>query len=416
MNRSLIGTIDPKDKKITIWGAGFSGLVLGYFFKKNGFKVTIYEKSNHVGGKIATRQTPYGLAETGANALFLNEDALELLKDLNLEILPASPKLKKLLFLKGKPRKALQLKIVSKVAFNALKKPPLISDGLSVSDFFQPLLGNNVIENYLTPALSGIYATPSDKLHFKSLFQDFNQKHQFKSYLEFFKLLIKNKKSKSTNELKGSVSFEGGMQVLIDKLHSYLKEEIKLNSKEIYKSFGNNIICTDALSASELIKNFHPEIANELARIKYQELSSSTVFLKREIKSLQNSFGILLPSSANFNSIGIVNNKGVFPANNANVFAYTLIAKKELNKNAIFHDLNLLHSDLTEEDIEHIEATYWSKAIPIYDLQRFLCIKKISALLNEKKQLAFFGNYVSGISLREMVTAAKNFVSSMMEE
>jgi len=235
MNRTLLGNIDPKDKKVTIWGAGFSGLVLGYFLKKSGFKVSILEKSEQVGGKIATRQTAFGLAETGANALFLNEDSLELLKDLNLEILPASKKLTKLLYIKGRPRKALQLKLFTKLAFNIFKKPPLVSDGLSVSDFFQPLLGNNIIDNYLSPALSGIYATPSEKLHFKSIFQNFNQKHQFKSYWDFIRLLVKTKKAKSQNELKGSVSFEGGMQVLINKLHSFLKEEIKLNSTENFK-------------------------------------------------------------------------------------------------------------------------------------------------------------------------------------
>jgi phytoene dehydrogenase-like protein len=48
MNR-VIGKIDPSDKHVYIWGAGFSGLVLGYYLKSEGYKVTIYEKTNKIG-------------------------------------------------------------------------------------------------------------------------------------------------------------------------------------------------------------------------------------------------------------------------------------------------------------------------------------------------------------------------------
>ena len=61
MNR-IIGKINPDQRHVTIWGAGFSGLILGYFLKDQGYSVTIYEKSNRIGGKIQTKRTGAGLA------------------------------------------------------------------------------------------------------------------------------------------------------------------------------------------------------------------------------------------------------------------------------------------------------------------------------------------------------------------
>jgi oxygen-dependent protoporphyrinogen oxidase len=413
---NIIGRINPEDKNVTIWGAGFSGLVMGYFLKKQGYKVILYEKSSRAGGKIKTKKTPYGIAETGANALYLNEDSLELLKELKLEPIQASKKLKKLLLLNGKPKRAFHLSVLSKLALNAHKKPPLISDGLTVAEFFRPLLGTEIINRYLSPALGGIYAAPSDSLHFKSIFESAADKAQFHSYWEFIRLLMKNKRSEIKLEVSGSVSFEGGMQELINKLSEALKSEIKYNYKENFRIKGNTIICTDALSASDLLKTVRPEVSTELKRIRYQELSSITVFLKREIKSLQRSFGVLVPLGSNFNSIGIINNKAVFPINNSNVFSYTFIGRRQLNESQIKEDIKFLNSDFVPEDIEHLENTHWEKAIPIYDLQRFLSVKKLHELLENDQNFAIFGNYVAGISLREMVSHAKKFAKNFGHE
>src|SRR6187549_1165082 len=109
--KRVIGKINPKEKNVAIWGAGFSGLVLGYYLKDQGYKITIYEKSNKVGGKIQTKKTSAGLVEKGANALYLNNDGLELLKDLKLEPIPATKKLKRLILLNGKPRRPMQLSV-----------------------------------------------------------------------------------------------------------------------------------------------------------------------------------------------------------------------------------------------------------------------------------------------------------------
>lgn len=410
--KRVIGRLNPQDKHITIWGAGFSGLVLGYYLKDLGYHVTIHERSNKVGGKIHTKKTSAGLIETGANALYMNADGMDLLKNLKLEPLPATKKLKRFLMINGKLKRPVQLKVLSKLAINGHKKPPLISDGLTVAEFFRPLIGEENIQKFLAPVLGGIYATPTENLHFKSVFYDFSHVAQFNSYWDFIKLAIKRQKSKPRLEISGSVSFEGGMQTLINRLAESLKPNIKLNYKEKFEIKGNTILCTDAITAAELTREVRPEISTELSRIKYQQLSSVTVFMKREIKAIQRSFGALIPLGSGLNSIGVINNKAIFPDNNENVYSYTFISRKKCTEEDIISDIKSLNRDFLPEDIDHMENTYWEKALPVYDIQRYLSIKKLHQLAKKEENFAIFGNYVAGISLREMITSAKIFANN----
>lgn len=407
--KRVIGKIDPSDKHVTIWGAGFAGLVLGYYLKSEGYKITIYEKSNKVGGKIQTKKIEGGYVEKGPNALFLNADGLELLKELKLEPLPAAKKLKRLLMVNGKPKRPFQMGLLSKLGTNVYKKPPLITDGLTVAEFFRPLLGQEKVDRFVSPALSGIYAAPSEQLHFRSVFDQVGKKAQYESYFDFIKHMMKVQKAQPKLEVSGSVSFEGGMQTLINRLADVLKHDIKLNYKENFRLKNNTIICTDALSAAELVGSLRPEISKELSRIRYTSLSSVTVFLKREIKPLNKAFGVVIPQETGFNAFGILNNKAIFPANNENLLSYTLIGKNKLSEEEVLSDLQKLHPELTKEDIDHTEMNFWDKALPLYDLQRFLAVKKLHQIARNEQNLAFFGNYAAGISLREMITAAKTF-------
>jgi protoporphyrinogen oxidase len=407
--RRIIGKINPEDKNVHIWGAGFSGLVLGYYLKDQGYNVTIHEKSNRVGGKIQTKKSGPGLVEKAANALYLNQDGLDLLKELKLEPLPATKKLKRFIMLNGKPKKPFQFGLFSRAARNVYKKPPLVSDGLTVAEFFRPLMGEENLKNYISPVLGGIYAVPAEQLHFKSIFPQVGKKAQFDSYWSFIKMMISYYKAQPKLEIEGTVSFDGGMQTLINRLAEVLKNDIKLNSKDHFKLRGNTIICTDSINAAELLKECRPELSAELARIQYRELSSTTVFLKREIKSLAKSFGVLIPKDNGYHSIGILNNKAIFPSNNENVTTYTLISPKKLTKEEVIQDLSLLNPEITGQDVDYIETTFWDKGLPIYDLHLFLSVKKMHQLARKETNLAVFGNYVAGISLREMITAAKNF-------
>jgi protoporphyrinogen oxidase len=68
-----------------------------------------------------------------------------------------------------------------------------------------------------------------------------------------------------------------------------------------------------------------------------------------------------------------------------------------------------LAPDIVPEEVDHMEISHWDHALPVYDLQLFLAVKKLHQLSQKENNFAIFGNYVAGISLREMISAAKAF-------
>ena len=102
-------------------------------------------------------------------------------------------------------------------------------------------------------------------------------------------------------------------------------------------------------------------------------------------------------------------------ANSIEYIKQSLDSLKNLTDEEVLQDVLLLNSDVKGEDIEHIETTKWEKALPVYDLQLYLAVKKLHQLAQQENDLAIFGNYVAGISLREMITAAKTFARSPLD-
>lgn len=403
--KGIIGRIDPSDRRVSVWGAGISGLLIGHYLKKAGFSVTVFENSSQLGGKIQSKLVNGAVVEKAANALFLNADGFDLIQELGLEILTPPKKLDRYIFNEGRPRSPFSLGLLKQI-FNLLKKPPQITEGISVADFFLPFLGEEKIRTLLSPALSGIYSTDANTLHFLSLFPEAKDSRSFSSYWAFFRH-IKNKRKGRPTPKKGSVGFRGGMQTLAHALAEGL--DVRLSSKDRINFRENNIICTEAFSAADLIQSYRGDVSEELRRIRYLPVSTVNVFLKHEIKKLRRAFGVLIPSFERFKAIGVLNNRAIFSENYPNTISYTLISPQETSDADVLEDLKRLDSSIDFSDILNIDRTDWKYGLPHYDLNRYLSIKKLHALTQGEQRLAIFGNYVQGISLREMISEAKRF-------
>lgn len=406
--KGIIGKIDPADKKVSVWGAGISGLLIAYYLKKAGFNVTVFETASEVGGKIQSKIVNGAVVEKAANALFLNADGYELIQELGLEILRPPKKLVRFIFTNGKPRSPFSFSLLKKF-WNLWKRPPQITDGLSVADFFLPLLGEEKVKTLLSPALSGIYATDASSLHFLSLFPETMDARSFPSYWAFFKH-VKSMRKGRTAPVRGSVGFRGGMQNFAKSLAENL--DVQLATKHRINFRENNIICTEAFSAADLLRSHRPDMSEVLRGIRYLQVSTVNVFLKYEISKLKRAFGVLIPSFENFKAIGILNNRAIFSENYPNTISYTLISPQESTDEEVLKDLKRLDPGIEFSDLLNIERTDWQKGLPLYDLNRYLSIKKLHGQIEREERLAIFGNYVQGISLREMISEAKRFASN----
>ena len=74
-------------RAVTVVGGGFSGLATAYYLSRAGIPVEIVEKTDRLGGLIATLQTPHGPVETAAIGMrnFARVDAV--CRDLGLQML-----------------------------------------------------------------------------------------------------------------------------------------------------------------------------------------------------------------------------------------------------------------------------------------------------------------------------------------
>ncbi len=393
-----------KGKPVHIWGAGVSGLILGYYLKKAGHRVYLYEKENRVGGKIGTTLTEFGPIENGANALFLSPDALELLDELKLAPLPSALKLKRHLFINGKFTSPLSLSLILKIIFGRNKKTPQLSNP-TVEDYLLPLLGQELIDHLVSPSLGGIYATEARGLDMQSLFPE---EFSAKTYGEFIKRIRLRLKKNRGMRISGSVSFKGGMQIFINALSDSLKDEIKLNYNEPFHLQENTVITADAITAGELLKE--TPFASHLKSIQYAKLSTTTLFLKEKIAPLKQSFGVLIPRDQKIHSIGVLSNKDIFSANYSQYPSYTFITPEVDDLNAkIMSDLQVLAPNIKKSDFLFMESKLYPAALPVYNKERREAIESMHELSQTNSNIILFGNYVAGISLREMITAAKNF-------
>jgi len=347
-----------------------SGLLAGYHFKRNNIDFEIFEKSGRIGGKIQSFNIGNNIFEAAANSILMTPKLKSFFKELALEPIPTNKNLKRLIYKNNSIRSFPFLNFIELpgLFFRLLKKCPTDIDSMSVKDFWSPLLGANNCNNVLTPILNGIYATPSEQLKFTDVFNtDFAFKN--KSYFSYLKFL------RSKMDGVKSVSFQGGMEELPKKLGSFLKDHISLNN-EIHDYPPNTLICTDS---SQILEEGNTSIY-------------SHCLISSPIDKLNNSYGILFSGADDI--LGIVCNHQIFSFNQDP--SYTIMSKVIMSKIEIKNKLQKLFNQ--KVSISHYEAFQWPKGLPLYDHSRENKIKNL-----DLKNLAYFGNYTSGISLRSLI-------------
>lgn len=284
-----------------------------------------------------------------------------------------------------------------------IKKPPLITSNLSVADFFSPLLGEDRIKSFLSPALRGIYAVNSQQLNMLSIWPEQEGK-QYSSFFYFFKSIKKMKAH--------SYSFRNGMQEFIDAAKNEIGENnIHLNCSKEFTLTTNTIVATDAHSAAELLQERYPLIAKNLAMIDYCPLKSTTLFFSHTQTRFQKTFGLLVGQDEPFHTLGILLNNEIFPHRHKDGgMSCTIISQPDLNEDILKKELSEL--GVTSRQWQGYKEYSYTKALPIYNQSRYELIKQCHSQMPHQG-LMIVGNYVAGISLREIYYTIKTAVEDL---
>ena len=447
-------------KKIGIIGSGISGLTAAFLLKRRSFDVTLFEKSNHVGGNIQTVKIDDFTVEYAPNSLLKSPRLVDLIKELKLEseVLAADPANKKRYVLRNGKLKSLPMSVAKmaandyfslKARLRLLKEPFVKSkspENESVAEFFERRLGREIVERAADPFIAGIYAGNPENLSVKAAFPRLYELEK-----DFGSLLIGSLRSKTEQadqDFPRTFSFVGGVQTMTDKLVERLGESIVVNAEvtRIKKTshgkwrlatkideniFDAIIISTPAEPAAKLIENFDAGLSKQLVNIYYPPVAMVFFGVKKE-KIAQNldGFGFLVPSSEKRKILGTIWNSAVFEnrapggyhlltnfiggARNAELFEKSDTELGEM----VYAELKSILGLCDVPDLTHIKR--WRKAIPQYVLGYEKIESAIENFCRRNAGIYFCSNFYRGISVGDCVKNAyrtadeiESFLSSL---
>ncbi len=386
--------------KVTIIGAGFSGLSLAYFLIKKGFQVEVFETKSSPGGLIQTIETDRGLVETAATSVLLTSDLEEIIKDININcFLPKKKSRKKYICVNHSPKR-IPLKLIDllslfkgivKLLLNKKKVAPLKNE--SLSSWSDRVFNSEVTKKLVSPAMTGIYADSANNLS---------------ASLVLKKVFTKEKKSRS----KGPVNFKGGMGNFIQALEKFLiKNHVQFHydsQVDDFNTISNPVVIATSYQQAR-------ELNIDLPIIPLKDVSSVTLFF--DGTPPLEGFGTLFPLEENLSSQGVLFNTSMFEGRTKTGYSETWILsnKTDLSKDKL---LELILEDRdkvfkTNESPVDSMIHHWPEAFPLYG-------KELEALLykepNLPKSVFLTGNYLGNLGLSGIIEQNKLLSIKMSQE
>ncbi len=462
--------MDKSKIKITVLGAGISGLATSYWLHKEGFNITVLEARSESGGAMQTEFEDGFLIDYGPNSGLETTPLIkELVDEIGLkdEMIYANEEGNKRYILKNdklhalpmNPPSFIKTKLFSSKAKFRLMAEPFISkssDGYyqSIAEFVKRRLGQEFLDYAIDPFVSGVFAGDPNKLSVKSAFPKLYRLEEL--YGGLFKGMIKGAKErkKSNEESKQSAkmfSFKNGMQsfprAIADNLQNKIKFQcdvdkvLKENGKykiaykqnDELKELETDIVLSTipSFKTANVFQDIDKNLSEHLNDLFYPPVMVLYVGYKKEqIKQPLDGFGFLIPSKEKKSFLGAIWSSTIF-VNRANhdSAAFTLFVggarkpdilnsdKQELIDNVIEEFKSIMQID---EDPIFIKEKLWSRAIPQYNIGYIEHENYFEKFELENPGLFLSGNYRGGISVGDCVKNSeivfnriKNFTNNL---
>jgi oxygen-dependent protoporphyrinogen oxidase len=444
---------------VAIIGGGITGLTAGYYLKQRGVPVTVYEAANRCGGAVQTTRSGGFLAECGPNTILETSPLITaLIRDLGLEGRrwysdPAAEN--RFLVRGGKPMllpNSLPAFIASPLfspgAKLRLMAEPFIGHGdaeteESVAEFVVRRLGREFLDYAIDPLVGGIYAGNPANLSVKEAFPKLLAvERRYRSLIlgQFLGARERKKRAEVSKQNAKKISFDEGLQVLIDELARQLGPAVCLGSpvnaiEETPHGWWLKISPRSKIEYREHSAVLYAGTADRLAQIQFtthQALGLGSLseiyhppvasvvlgFRRAEVAHPLNGFGMLIPRVEGFNTLGAIFSSSLFPgrapARHVTITSYIggarnpSLALREPGEltSLVVADLRKLLGVTGEPVYEH--QFVHTKAIPQYEVGygRF----KNLMFEAEVKCPGFFmaGHYRDGISLGDSIVSGHN--------
>lgn len=445
-------------KKITILGAGISGLTTAYWLNKNGFDIKILEADIEPGGSMRSSTENNFLIDYGPNSGLETTPLIRQIVDeigLSNEMVYASESSNKRYILKNSelhalptsPPAFLKTKLFSAKAKFRLLAEPFIgksNDGYyqSMSEFVRRRLGQEFLDYAIDPFVSGVFAGDPSKLSVKSAFPKLYRLEEL--YGGLIKGLIKGarerkQRAEQSKQIAKMFSFINGMQsfpkTIAQKLNDNILYDCRVQSVErktsdngeqvwkiIYEQNGqmHELISELILStvpayiASKIFGGIDAGLSEHLDKIYYPPVMVLYLgFKKEKIGRPLDGFGYLIPSKENKTYLGAIWSSSIFPNRCADEnAAFTLfiggaraphlfeMGKEKLIEKVISEFKTTMN---ISGDPVILKESLWMKAIPQYNVGYIEHENYFDKFEKENPGLFLGGNYRGGISVGDCV-------------
>ncbi|MDY6820221.1 MAG: protoporphyrinogen oxidase [Deferribacterota bacterium] len=450
---------------ICIIGGGISGVsaasIISNIAKKNNKKVniTLFEKSERLGGSVYTKENNGFRIEAGPNGFLNNKTStLNLFKEANLSNLLIKSndasriryiyKDNKLVKLPEKPIEFLKSDILSLKGklrvlgeFFVPKKKDNYDE--TIADFAERRLGKEAKDYLIAPMVSGVFAGDISKLSLKASFPTIYELE--KDYGGLFKGLFKKKDKKSGPSGPKSIliSCKGGLYnglIALSEQNKHLdlklneevisidnENKISVNTTKNNYNFDKIILTIPAYNLSNVIKGLDSELSYLFSTIKYAPACVVGLgFSNESLPDPLKGFGFLIPPKENKKILGILFTSSIFPErapDNHKLIRIILGGDGNewiLQKNTK-ELIELAYSQA--KDILKIkgkpiveECFLFEKAIPQYYVGHYEKVKKIENILNKYNNIYIGGNILYGISMNDCTAQSYKIAEKIFKE
>lgn len=433
----MIGTIDPTKSDVKIIGAGISGMLAAYYLHRKGYHVTLIEKESFSGGMIRTLQTPLGPVETAAHSFLGSSDITELCHELGVALTSVRKDSRARYVLRDRSlrRFPLSVKETLGVVYRLSTKrahPQEILESMTVADWAKTFLGQAALDFLVTPMLMGIHGCLPEELQLQAAYPQWTPLPG-KTLLQSLKMKAKEKKREKRAPLLAPLHGMGYfMRLLEQAVEGQLKERFQKNHEiqslsELEKDGKNSniILSVPAYAASHLLKESDPLLAEALQQIPYTPLVIATCFVPlSDLIRPPRGVGVLIPPQEKMNSLGILFNSSAFDQRVRDPSWVSLsfflggtlrpnvleLSDLEIQKE-IEDDMNILLGYKTSSRPLRLHLSRWAQAIPLYSSQLLKARQQALKGWCAKRGHVLFSNYSGELSVRQLVTEAKTFLS-----
>ena len=226
-----------KNYEAVVLGGGISGLSLAYNLKKKGCdSLAVLEKEDQPGGVIGKKITPHHIFYKGPKTFKTStaEDLLELIHELGLAndlLFSKKSASKRYIYSRGVFHEMglsffnifkdpWMRQLIKALVLEPFKQKKIIEDE-SIDTFFRRRFGSFVTEHLIDPFVQGVCGGKCEELSMSACFPLLKEWEYTKGSLLFGAFFSKKKQKKSA-----LFSLQGGLISLVDRLASFLKNQI----------------------------------------------------------------------------------------------------------------------------------------------------------------------------------------------